>query len=96
MRHPAQHHLSGNFAQGSLAAITGSLGAGEGTLLKCMPCSADQPPASATGLPAPASELNPSFPMAVRDCMLVGLWSQTGHPVDGGYEIELAGVANER
>ena len=48
------------------------------------------------GCAAASGLLELMFPMAVRACMLVGFWTQTGHPVDGGYEIELAGVANER
>lgn len=33
-QHPALHHVSGHFAQGSLTAVIGPNGAGKSTLLK--------------------------------------------------------------
>lgn len=84
-QHPALHHLSGSFANGSLTAVIGPNGAGKSTLLKTM---AGLLPSQGTlqiytpgqrlaYLPQ-LSELDRSFPMRVRDCVLLGGWSQTG------------------
>jgi len=35
-QHPALHHVSGHFAQGSLTAVIGPNGAGKSTLLKSL------------------------------------------------------------
>lgn len=35
-RHPAVHHLSGGFREGSLTAVVGPNGAGKSTLLKAV------------------------------------------------------------
>jgi zinc/manganese transport system ATP-binding protein len=95
-QHPALHHISGEFAQGSLTAIIGPNGAGKSTLLKsiagllpvqgggttingqaCPALKISTPRLQLAYLPQ-QSELDRSFPMNVRDCVLLGLWSQTG------------------
>lgn len=89
-RHPALLHVSGAFAQGSLTAVMGPNGSGKSTLLKSI---MGLVPADA-GLEVAAvrcavprhqmaylpqqSGLDPSFPIDVRDCVLLGLWGQTG------------------
>ena len=95
-QHPALHHISGKFAQGSLTAIIGPNGAGKSTLLKsiagllpvqgggttingqaCPALKISTPHQQLAYLPQ-QSELDRSFPMNVRDCVLLGLWRQTG------------------
>ncbi len=94
-RHPALHHISGEFAPGSLTAVVGPNGAGKSTLLKSIAgllplqgggknsagkeCPALQisTPNQLAYLPQ-QSELDRSFPMHVQDCLMLGLWSQTG------------------
>jgi zinc/manganese transport system ATP-binding protein len=85
-RHPALHHVSGSFAQGSLTAIIGPNGAGKSTLLKSiaglLPLDRNSRIDRAAQLRVAYlpqhSELDRSFPMDVRDCVLMGLWTQTG------------------
>jgi zinc/manganese transport system ATP-binding protein len=95
-QHPALHHISGEFAQGSLTAIIGPNGAGKSTLLKSiaglLPVQGGGKDAAGKACPAlrintphqhlaylpQQSELDRSFPMDVSDCVLLGLWSQTG------------------
>jgi zinc/manganese transport system ATP-binding protein len=92
-QHPALHHISGEFAQGSLTAIMGPNGAGKSTLLKSiaglLPVQGGGKEVAGKACPAlhistphlaylpQQSELDRSFPMDVRDCVLLGLWSQT-------------------
>ena len=85
-QHPALHHISGQFAAGSLTAVIGPNGSGKSTLLKSM-----------VGLLRPAggqlrlgttrqriaylaqtAEIDRSFPMPVRDCVLLGAWASAG------------------
>ena len=83
--HPALHHISGQFAKGSLTAVVGPNGAGKSTLLKTMAgllpdqgaLQVNTPGLHLAYLPQ-QSELDRSFPMDVRDCVLLGLWRQTG------------------
>lgn len=85
-RHPALHHVSGHFAQGSLTAVIGPNGAGKSTLLKSMaglvPLDAHSRIERAAGLRLAYlpqhSELDRSFPLDVCDCVLMGLWTHTG------------------
>jgi zinc/manganese transport system ATP-binding protein len=95
-QHPALHHISGKFAQGSLTAILGPNGAGKSTLLKSiaglLPVQGGGKDATGKACPAlrintphkhlaylpQQSELDRSFPMDVCDCVLLGLWRQTG------------------
>ena len=82
-QHPALHHISGEFARGSLTAVIGPNGAGKSTLLKSiaglLPAAVqvNMPRQHLAYLPQ-QSELDRSFPLDVRDCVLLGLWSQTG------------------
>jgi zinc/manganese transport system ATP-binding protein len=89
-QHPALHHISGQFAQGSLTAVVGPNGAGKSTLLKSivglLPIEGGQaggalhvqvPCARIAYLPQ-QNEIDRSFPMDVRDCVLLGLWARTG------------------
>lgn len=86
-RHPAVHHLSGEFGEGSLTAIVGPNGAGKSTLLKAI-----------AGLLSPSSgkvdrkgllkgdiaylpqqaEIDRSFPLSVFDMVLMGRWKRLG------------------
>jgi zinc/manganese transport system ATP-binding protein len=84
--HPALHHVSGQFAPGSLTAVIGPNGAGKSTLLKSLaglvPTDRHSRIERALNvrlayLPQ-HSELDRSFPLDVRDCVLMGLWTQTG------------------
>lgn len=85
-RHPALHHVSGHFARGSLTAVIGPNGAGKSTLLKSL-AGLVQPDPHGHVAHAPGvrlaylpqhSELDRTFPLDVRDCVLMGLWAQTG------------------
>lgn len=85
-RHPALHHVSGDFAQGSLTAIVGPNGAGKSTLLKTIMgqvrCNQGRVVAHAGAgrvayLPQQA-EIDRSFPIAVLDCVLLGYWQRAG------------------
>jgi zinc/manganese transport system ATP-binding protein len=86
-RHPAVHHLTGTFAPGSLTAIVGPNGAGKTTLLKAVvgllrPASGR---VERQGLPRGAiaylpqqAEVDRSFPINVRDVVLLGHWPRLG------------------
>lgn len=85
-QHPALHHISGQFVPGSLTAVVGPNGSGKSTLLKSImgliPTSGGQlavsvPRARMAYLPQLA-EIDRDFPMAVRDCVLLGCWPATG------------------
>lgn len=85
-RHPALHHISGQFRKGSLTAVTGPNGAGKSTLLKTilslLPRNSGSVRVAAdikriAYLPQ-QSEIERSFPILVRDCILLGYWQQTG------------------
>jgi zinc/manganese transport system ATP-binding protein len=89
-QHPALHHINGAFAQGSLTAVMGPNGAGKSTLLKSIIglLPVEGGPSGAAIRTAIArqhmaylpqqSALDPSFPIDVRDCVLLGLWGSTG------------------
>lgn len=85
-QHPALHHISGQFAAGSLTAVIGPNGSGKSTLLKAI--MGLLPPgggrlhicaerADIAYLPQQA-EIDRSFPMVVRDCVLLGCWRTMG------------------
>ena len=100
-RHPALHHISGQFAHGSLTAVLGPNGSGKSTLLKSIVGLLPDPRPSNDRAHRPAlhveaqsiaylpqlSELDRNFPMAVQDCVLLGLWGRTG--AFGGVTPEL-------
>ena len=86
-RHPAVHHVSGHFAEGTLTAVVGPNGAGKSTVLKGM-----------VGLIPTLSgrveyrgcrrrdvayapqvvDMDMSFPLTVLDVVALGDWSQVG------------------
>lgn len=86
-RHPAVHHLTGEFRDGSLTAIVGPNGAGKSTLLKAI--AGLLPPSSGkvdrrglrkgdiAYLPQQA-EIDRSFPLSVFDMVLMGRWKRLG------------------
>jgi len=85
-QHPALHHISGQFAPGSLTAVVGPNGSGKSTLLKSimglLPLAGGQlavtaPRRRMAYLPQVA-EIDRSFPMAVQDCVLLGFWPGFG------------------
>lgn len=85
-RHPALHHISGHFAKGSLTAVIGPNGAGKSTLLKSilslLPCNSGSikiaPDSGRIAYLPQQSEIERSFPILVRDCILLGYWQQVG------------------
>ncbi len=86
-RRPAIHHLSGNFAPGSLTAIVGPNGAGKSTLLKAIMglLRPSEGRIDTHGLPRSAiaylpqqAEIDRSFPITVADTVSLGLWAGAG------------------
>lgn len=86
-RHPAIHHLSCGFLAGSLTAVVGPNGAGKSTLIKTI-AGLMRPlegsvrlsgvvPMDIAYLPQLAS-IDDSFPISVRDVVLLGLWRRSG------------------
>lgn len=95
-RHPAIHHVSGEFAPGSLTAVIGPNGAGKSTMLKAI-----------VGLLRPAegrveltgikrqdiaylpqqADIDRGFPITVLDAVLIGYWRRIG--LFGGVDAEL-------
>jgi zinc/manganese transport system ATP-binding protein len=86
-RHPAIHHVSGEFKPGSLSAVVGPNGAGKSTLLKAIvgllrPAEGrvelvGASPADIAYLPQQA-EIDRSFPISVLDAVLTGYWRRVG------------------
>lgn len=89
-QHPALHHISGQFSAGSLTAVIGPNGSGKSTLLKTIvgmlpidggrsggALTVNTPPRHIAYLPQ-LSEMDRSFPIDVRDCVLLGLWGSAG------------------
>jgi zinc/manganese transport system ATP-binding protein len=86
-RHPAVHHLSGVFAEGSMTAVVGPNGAGKSTLLKGL--TGLLPPlgghidrgrlrtSQMAYLPQQA-EIDRNFPVTVLDTVALGLWNRIG------------------
>lgn len=86
-RHPAVHHLSGTFTEGSLTAVVGPNGAGKSTLLKGI-IGALRPlqgrilldgvdRRDIAYLPQQA-EIDRDFPIDVLDTVLLGHWRRVG------------------
>ena len=86
-RHPAVHHITGNFLQGSLTAIVGPNGAGKSTLLKGLmgliePLDGHVNQNKAlykeiAYLPQQA-DIDRSFPISVMETVLLGHWKRIG------------------
>ncbi|MDS4071507.1 MAG: ABC transporter ATP-binding protein [Candidatus Competibacter sp.] len=86
-RHPAVHHLSGAFANGSLTAIVGPNGAGKSTLLKAimglLPATTGRIDHAVLArsdiayLPQQA-QIDRQFPISVLDVVLLGHWQRIG------------------
>jgi zinc/manganese transport system ATP-binding protein len=86
-RHPAVHHVSGEFAPGSMTAIVGPNGAGKTTLLRAL--MGELPidrgwidrggidPRAIAYLPQQAA-LDRSFPLACAEVVAMGHWSRVG------------------
>jgi zinc/manganese transport system ATP-binding protein len=86
-RHPAVHHVSGQFAPGSLTAILGPNGAGKSTLLKAivgqLPVAAgsiDRGPLKSRDIAflPQQSSLDRGFPISVLELVLLGHWQRAG------------------
>ncbi|MDH2431803.1 ABC transporter ATP-binding protein [Pokkaliibacter sp. MBI-7] len=86
-RHPAVHHISGEFASGSLTAIAGPNGAGKSTLLKAI--MGEVPLASGRihyglhqqrdiGYLPQAAAIDRQFPLTVADTVIMGAWRTLG------------------
>ena len=85
--HPAVHHLSGEFAPGSLTAVVGPNGAGKTSLLAAImgriPCAQGAvlfrncPRGRVAWLPQQA-EIDRSFPIGVFDVVALGHWARLG------------------
>ena len=89
-QHPALHHISGSFAPGSLTAVVGPNGSGKSTLLKSivglLPIEGGRSGGALTVLPPreriaylpQVADIDRSFPIDVRDCVLLGCWGAAG------------------
>ncbi|WP_018152856.1 metal ABC transporter ATP-binding protein [Leeia oryzae] len=86
-RHPAVHHVSGQFQEGIATAIIGPNGAGKSTLLKAIVGLMPTPDGMVrfgkhkakdiAYLPQQAS-IDRSFPISVLDTVLLGNWQHSG------------------
>lgn len=86
-RHPAVHHVSGQFEPGSLTAIVGPNGAGKSTLLKAMMGELARTegridlgglsPRDFGYLPQ-AADIDRRFPLSVADTVMLGAWREIG------------------
>ncbi len=85
-QHPALHHVSGRFVNGSLTAVIGPNGSGKSSLLKSImglvqPAGGhvrvDTPRTRIAYLPQ-QTEIDRGFPLSVQDCVGLGCWSVTG------------------
>jgi len=85
-QHPALHHISGQFVAGALTAVIGPNGSGKSTLLKSIMgllkpsggCVHNTTPRSRIAYLPQATEIDRSFPLQVRDCVLLGCWTTVG------------------
>ncbi|MHB8949040.1 MAG: metal ABC transporter ATP-binding protein [Rhodoferax sp.] len=99
-QHPALHHISGQFAPGALTAVIGPNGSGKSTLLKSI-MGLIKPEGGRVLLTTQRervaylpqmTEIDRSFPMPVRDCVLLGCWSSVG--AWGGVSADLLARAD--
>lgn len=89
-RHPALHHISGQFSPGSMTAVIGPNGAGKSTLIKSIlglvPLASGRfsgeffanPRETRMAYLPQQIEIDRSFPIVVRDCVLLGYWKRVG------------------
>ena len=86
-RHPAVHHLSGEFAAGSLTAVVGPNGAGKSTLLKSIVgllrpdegrISLDRISSRDIAYLPQQASIDRHFPITVLDTILLGHWNKVG------------------
>ena len=86
-RHPAIHHLSGQFAPGSLTALVGPNGAGKSTLLKGIMgvLRPQEGSLEVVGIERrdiaylpQIAELDRTFPIDVIDLVILGAWRKVG------------------
>jgi len=86
-RHPAVHHLTGEFQTGSLTAVAGPNGAGKSSLLKAL--MGELSPAEGridrgglsvrnVGYLPQAADIDRHFPLSVADTVMLGAWAQIG------------------
>lgn len=85
-RHPAVHHVSGEFGAGSLTAIAGPNGAGKSTLLKAL--MGEIRPVEGRiehrlsrhdfGYLPQAAEIDRRFPISVIETVMLGAWGRAG------------------
>ncbi|MBK1685745.1 zinc ABC transporter ATP-binding protein AztA [Rhodoferax fermentans] len=85
-QHPALHHISGRFVDGSLTAVIGPNGSGKSTLLKSIMgllrpaggrVQVNTPRARIAYMPQ-LTEIDRTFPMSVQDCVQLGCWAASG------------------
>jgi zinc/manganese transport system ATP-binding protein len=81
--HPAVHHLSGTFAEGSLTAIVGPNGSGKSTLLKGImgaiaPIGGEITRSGEIAYLPQSAEIDRSFPATVNELIGLGLWKRRG------------------
>lgn len=86
-RHPALHHISGTFKDGSLTAVIGPNGSGKSTLLKTIanlmkPMSGEikftTQNKKRIGYLPQIVEIDRSFPLSVYDVVMMGHWPRCG------------------
>ncbi len=86
-RHPAVHHVTGTFSDGSLTAVVGPNGAGKSTLMKGI-VGALKPIGGRIDVAGVGRrhmaylpqqiQIDPSFPISVLDCVCLGSWNRVG------------------
>jgi zinc/manganese transport system ATP-binding protein len=87
--HPAVHHLSGSFAQGSMTAVIGPNGSGKSTLLKGIMGQLTPLGGHIERTEGPVAylpqlvDIDRSFPATVAELVGLGLWRERG--LFGGY-----------
>lgn len=86
-RHPAVHHVTGQFLLGSMTAVVGPNGAGKSTLLKAIAgwLRPSQGSLSRSGIDSSdiaylpqQADIDRSFPISVLETVLMGTWRRYG------------------